>query len=308
MRFALTPEQRRLQEEARAFLAGTPSPAWSQLAALGWTGAEVAVEHGGAGLAFVETGILLEELARALAPGPFYATSVLLPALPPDTQRRVAAGEESWVLALGPLVPDLDTATNVASVGGDGIYELVGAERVLLESIDPTRQLGVVQGGEAGRLLASSELLPMLRSRSLTALALEACGVGERALELAVEHARNRRQFGREIGAYQAVAHGLATSWVDLELARSLALRAAWCVANLTDDADLRAAAAKAHAAEAAVAACERAIQTLGALGFTWESPLHRLYRRALGIRSWEASSAQLRSEVAERLLAGGEP
>ena len=147
---AFTADQDELRSQARAFLAETPEPPWSELAALGWTGVSVAAEHGGAGLGFVEEGIVLEELARVLAPGPYLATVAgLLPALPVEEQQRVAEGEASWVLSLGPLVPNLDTVTNVAIVGGDGIYELVGFERELLTTLDETRPLGVVTGGDS---------------------------------------------------------------------------------------------------------------------------------------------------------------
>ena len=141
-------------------------------------------------------------------------------------------------------------------------------------------------GGE----LASSELLPQLRSRSLTALALEACGVGARALELAVAYAGEREQFGKPIGTYQAISHPLATTLMELELGRSLALFAAWCIAEDDDRTPIAAASAKSLCADAAVAACERSIQVHGGIGFTWEHVLHRLYKRALWIQSWEAS------------------
>ena len=130
---------------------------------------------------------------------------------------------------------------------------------------------------------------------------------GRRALELAIEHASQREQFGRPIGSYQAVAHPLATSYMELELARSLAIWASWCVDTGDAAADVAVAAAKAHASEAAVTACERAIQVHGGVGFTWEHVLHRLYKRALWIRSWEASGAELRAEVASVLLDEGE-
>ena len=94
---------------------------------------------------------------------------------------------------------------------------------------------------------------------------------------------------------------------MELELGRSLALFAAWCIAEGDDRATLAAAAAKSHCADAAVAACERSIQAHGGIGFTWEHVLHRLYKRALWIQAWEASGAQLRSEVAAHLLDDGE-
>ena len=306
MDLAFTPLQDELRSQARSFLEATSSPTWSQLAELGWTGASVAEEHGGAGLTFLEEAVLHEEAGRALLHAPLWSTSCQLPFLDGADQRAVSSGEASWTLALAPLVPDLDAATNVAVVGGDTIWELDGFEREVLATNDVSRPLGVVSGGEPGRALCSSEVLPALRSRSLTILALEAVGVGQRALELAVEYARTREQFGRIVGTYQAVSHPLANSYLELELARSLAWWAAWCVANDEPDAAVAAAAAKSEAAEAAVAACERAVQAHGGIGFTWEHVLHRLYKRALGIQSWEASSAQLRAEVASHLLDGG--
>ncbi len=305
---SFTPEQEELRSQARAFLEANPAPSWAQLAELGWTGVSVAEADGGSGLGFVEQGVLHEELGRALTPGPFYSTvAVALPALPPEEQRRVAAGETSWALALGPLVPDLDIVDRVAVVGGDGIYELVGAEREMLETNDETRPLGILAGGAIGERLAGSDVLAEVRRRSLTALALEACGVGRRALELAIDYVSQREQFGRPIGSYQAVAHPLATSYMELELARSLAIWAAWCIDAGAGQAAVAAAAAKSQAADAAVAACERAIQVHGGVGFTWEHVLHRLYKRALWIRSWEASGEHLRAEVASYLLDRGE-
>lgn len=307
MDFSFTPEQDELRAQTRAYLASHPEPSWQELAELGWTGISVPETEGGAGLGFLEEAVLFEELGRALTHAPYWSTvACMLPALPADLQAEVARGEASWTLATGPLVPDLDTATRVAYVGGDSIWELDGAERELLHTNDETRRLGVVSGGEAGRRLASSEFLPQLRARSLTALALEACGVGTRALEVAVAFAKERHQFGKPIGTYQAVSHPLATTLMELELGRSLALFAAWCISENDERAPIAAAAAKSHCAEAGVAACERSIQAHGGIGFTWEHVLHRLYKRALGIQSWDASSAQLRSEIADHLLNGG--
>jgi alkylation response protein AidB-like acyl-CoA dehydrogenase len=306
MDLSFTPEQDELRAQARSFLADHPSPSWQDFAELGWTGVSVPESAGGAGLSFLEEAILHEEMGRALTHAPFWSTvAVLLPALPVDLQSQVAAGEASWTLALGPLVPDLDTAARVAIAGGDSLHELEGFEREVLLTNDETRPLGVVSGGTAGRRLASTDVLPALRARSFAALALEACGVGARALELAVGYAKEREQFGKPIGFFQAISHPLATTYMELELARSLALWAAWCIAEDDPQARIAAAAAKTQCAEAAVAACERSIQAHGGIGFTWEHLLHRLYKRALWIQSWEASGPQLRSEVAEYILDG---
>ena len=171
--------------------------------------------------------------------------------------------------------------------------------------MDESRPLGVAIGGAPGRRLADSSVLPTIRARLHALLAMEAIGVGARALELAIEYASTRVQFGRTIGVYQAISHPLATTYTELELARSLAYWAAWCVAEDEPQATVAAAAAKAQAAEAAVAACERSIQIHGGIGFTWEHVLHRLYKRAQGIQTLESSPAQLRAEVANALLDG---
>jgi alkylation response protein AidB-like acyl-CoA dehydrogenase len=306
MDFTFTPEQDALRDQARSYLADKPEPSWSELAELGWTGVSIAEEEGGAGLGFVEEAVLYEELGRALYRGPFFSTiAMTLPALPDDLREEVAAGETSWTLAFGPLVPDLDTADRVAIVGGDGVYELEGAAREILETTDETRPLGVVRGGEPGRRLSDSNVLPEIRERTLAGLAIEACGVSRRALEYAIEHASTREQFGKKIGTYQAVSHPLADAYTRLELARSLSLWAAWCVAERDEQAAVASAAAKAFASEAAVAVCETAIQVHGGIGFTWEHVLHRLYKRALWIESFSTSATRLRAEVASSLLDG---
>ena len=134
-------------------------------------------------------------------------------------------------------------------------------------------------------------------------MAAEAVGIAQRVLELGIQHASTREQFGRPIGVYQAVSHQLANTYADVELARSLAYWAAWCVAEDDEQAPVAAAAAKAFAAEAAVAACERSIQVHGGTGFTWEHPLHRFYKRALWLHGLGSPPAELRAEVAEAVL-----
>jgi alkylation response protein AidB-like acyl-CoA dehydrogenase len=137
----------------------------------------------------------------------------------------------------------------------------------------------------------------------LAALALEAAGIAQRALEFGVEHAKTRVQFGRPIGVYQAVAHPLADTYVESELIRSLAYWAAWCVAEKDEQMPIAVAAAKSYAGDIAVAACERAIQVLGGIGFTWEHPLHRYYKRALWIQAYGGYSREQRAKIAAWLL-----
>jgi alkylation response protein AidB-like acyl-CoA dehydrogenase len=174
--------------------------------------------------------------------------------------------------------------------------------------MDGTRRLGRLEltGAPAQVVVAPGEgagALENVRRRALAALALEAVGVATKAFELAQEHVKTRKQFDKPIGAYQAVSHQVADTYVETELARSLAYWAAWCVANDDEQASVAVAAAKASAGEAAVAACERAIQVHGGIGFTWEHPLHLYYKRAQWIDSFEGFGSTHRATVASSLL-----
>ncbi|TML72929.1 MAG: acyl-CoA dehydrogenase [Actinobacteria bacterium] len=158
---------------------------------------------------------------------------------------------------------------------------------------------------EAGRANRGDELFnaDAEEAERFAAVALEATGIARYALDVAVEHAKTREQFGRPIGAYQAVAHPLADTYIENELARSLAYWAAWCVAEHDEQTEVAVAAAKSYAGDAAVAACERAIQVLGGIGFTWEHPLHRYYKRALWIQAYGGYTRAQRAKVAAWLL-----
>ena len=99
------------------------------------------------------------------------------------------------------------------------------------------------------------------------------------------------------------MSHKLADTYVETELARSLAYWAAWCVSEGEKDAAVAAVSAKAYATDAAVAACERSIQVLGGIGMTWEHVLHRYYKRALAIQAFGGYAQQQRAFVASALL-----
>jgi alkylation response protein AidB-like acyl-CoA dehydrogenase len=158
---------------------------------------------------------------------------------------------------------------------------------------------------EAGRANVGASLFDEDRPENerLAILALEAVGIGKKALELGIEHAQNREQFGRKIGVYQAVSHRLADTFVETELARSLAYWAAWCVAEDDEQAPIAVAAAKAYGSDAAVAACERSIQVHGGIGFTWEHVLQEYYKRALWIQAYGGYARVQRAKIAAWLL-----
>jgi alkylation response protein AidB-like acyl-CoA dehydrogenase len=319
--FAFSDEQEQLRREARTFLAdrypfervaeladsdaGWDEASWQELAGLGWIGVSVPEEAGGAGLGFLEEAVLFEELGRVLFPGPYFATVALaLPELPAELQREVVEGKTRWSASLdGALVPDLALVDRVL-VARDGKLVAVAAEGETLDTMDSTRRLGRLAGGGDGEEVGDASAIDRIRTRAFAALALEAVGMSQRALELAVEHAKTREQFGKPIGIYQAVSHRLADSYALTELARSLAYWAAWAVSEDDDEAPLAAAAAKAYAGDVAVTVCEYSIQAHGGIGFTWEHPLHRYYKRAQWIQGYGGYPAAQRAEVAAAILA----
>jgi alkylation response protein AidB-like acyl-CoA dehydrogenase len=297
MDFSFNDEQRQLQREVRGWLAahypldrdwdGPQDDRWQELAELGWLG--------GAELSFVEEAILFEETGYALYPGPFLGTvGFALPWLGAEQRADVAAGNARWSVEVNGLVPWLASVDYVVADGGTA-YPARGDEE---PTVDPSRPLGRLERA-GGTPLEGGRNLP----RARTAAACEAVGVAQRVLELGIAHATTREQFGRPIGVYQAVSHALADTYADVELARSLAYWAAWCVAEDDDQAPLAAAAAAAFATETAVAACERSIQVHGGTGFTWEHPLHRFYKRALWLEGFGSRPSALRAEIAEALL-----
>jgi alkylation response protein AidB-like acyl-CoA dehydrogenase len=316
---------------------------WKEFAELGVTAISIPEEQGGAGLSFVEEMIVAEETGRALYPGPFLGSVVfglpILPAAATDLLSSVASGERvatvGWAgpdgrFDVDPLpkldvaddrvtgtrlfVPNLGVSEVVVIMGatpdGNGAWAVErdgdGVTSRDLPTVDGTRPMGevVLEQAPAAPLHIEDTSFPeKLRDRALAALAAEAIGAGSRALELALEHARMRQQFGRPIGAFQAVAHELASAFAQIETARSLVYWAGWAVAERAPEASTAAAAAKSRAADAAVFACERAIQVHGGIGFTWEHPLHRFYKRALAIRAYVESADDLRARVAASIL-----
>jgi alkylation response protein AidB-like acyl-CoA dehydrogenase len=288
--FAFTQEQEELRREARSFLEANPEAPLSQLRELGWLGVSVPEERGGGGLSFVDEAILFEEAGRVLYPGPFLTTAVVLPALP-------EVDELAWSVELDGLVPHLDAVDRVLTEDGTAV-EATGET---LPTVDETRPLGrLVSDRHKLDLDANAE---PVRLRLLAGLAAEAVGVAQKALELGVEYVSQREQFGKKIGTYQAVSHPLADTYVETELARSLAYWAAWCVAEEDEQAPTAVAAAKSMSAETAVAACERSIQVHGGIGFTWEHVLHRYYKRAQWIDAFGGHAARQREVVAAALL-----
>jgi alkylation response protein AidB-like acyl-CoA dehydrogenase len=278
--FSFTSEQDDLRREARAFLEANPSPSMEQLAELGWVGILQ-----GDDFTFLDAAVLFEELGRALYDGPYVLNEV-----------SGQPGDDVWSIEIDGFVPHLAQVSRVLTPA----MEAERAEGETLATVDETLGLGRLARNGAER--AQGDWADV-RRRLLAALALEAVGIGSKATELALAYVSEREQFGKKIGSYQAISHSLVDAYVAVELSRSLAYWAAWCVAENDAEVDLAVAAAKSQAAEAAVLACEKSIQAHGGIGFTWEHPLHRYYKRALWLEGALGYGREHRAEVAASLL-----
>jgi alkylation response protein AidB-like acyl-CoA dehydrogenase len=178
-----------------------------------------------------------------------------------------------------------------------------------MEFIDATRRVAEVElegaRAPAEDVLQSGgpDLLERLLDRGRVALCAEMCGGAARVLELSVEHARTREQFGRPIGSFQAIQHKCADMLVAVEAARSATYAAAWALDAGADDAHLMACMAKAYCSDAYRAVAGQGIQIHGGLGFTWEQDLHLYFKRARACEASFGDAAWNREEIARLLL-----
>lgn len=329
MDFAFSDEQQMLRDQARQFLkdrfsedriveladsdAGWDPKSWKEIAELGWIGLSTPEDAGGAGMSFIDEAVVFEEMGYALYPGPYFATvGLALPALEAhgdaDLLGRVIAGEAVASLSFDPArVVDGDKSDVIFLVDDESV-SVHGTSDLKVEklvTVDRTRRFVAVETSSRGTAVEGGrELIQKIRLRSLAAAALEAVGVAQKAHDLAREYVKERQQFDKPIGQYQAVSHQVADTYLHLELARSLAYWAAWCVAESDEQAERAVLAAKAQATEAAVFACERSIQVHGGIGFTWEHILHRYYKRAQWLQGFDGFPATQLSRLATHILA----
>ncbi|WP_051183435.1 acyl-CoA dehydrogenase family protein [Nocardia vinacea] len=322
-------EKASITEHVRTMLdhpTGTTQPLWQGLADLDVTGLLVPQDYGGAGATMVEAGIVLEEMGRALDPGPWQSTavaatrtlarlnatehaadvltgiadgSVTATVCLPHAQDVVATalGTDSLVTGTFTAVPDaaaanvllvpVPTATRISLF----VVEIpsAGLEITPQPTVDRTRkQFRVTLVNTPARHLGTAPTagLAAVIDDVLIASAADALGAAQRILELSVDHARTRQQFGRPIGAFQAVQHLCVDMFETVELARGGVLRALWAADFASDEhRHLAAIRTKAFAGRLATVG-EAAIQIFGGIGFTWEHDAHLYLERLL---SWSA-------------------
>jgi alkylation response protein AidB-like acyl-CoA dehydrogenase len=309
MRFDLTDDQRAVRDaidelcrtryssvSARGYGCGEDdgSALWHELVASGWTGVAVSEEHGGQGLGTVELTLVCEGLGRALAPATFFgnaAAAMLVAAAGDEAQQKrwlrgFASGEARGALGSlqadgSALAYDAEGAAALVLVA-PGRAAIAAADACTFEKtdgVDITRRLTRVRLGAVDDLRGDVDAAV---DRVEVALSAELVGVANRAMDLAVEHARTRQQFGQPIGVHQAVSHRCADMLLDVESARSAVLCAAWTADNHPQALPFAASVAKVAAAQSAWRTTTGSLQVHGGIGFTWEHDCHLLLRRAV--------------------------
>ncbi|MGO4203490.1 acyl-CoA dehydrogenase family protein [Rhodococcus sp. TAF43] len=329
MKFSLSTEQHDFADSLRGMLANANTPAvvrsWGendtasglallqQLAETGVTALAVPEEFDGIGAHPADLAVAFIELGRAAVPGPILETAAAVPALLSalDDQQLakrflpgIAEGTSLASLVLEPSTPralDGDIADPVLRVSGDTL-ELVRAT-TQLESVDPARRLFEVESVETlaqgADVAAAAE-----KAYDLAVLAASAqlIGAGHAMIETATEYAKNRSQFGRVIGSFQAIKHHLSDALVAVEMATPLVYGAAISIAEGSDTIARDVSAAKVAAANAAYVASRKALQVHGAIGYTLECDLSLWLTKTRALQSaWGTASAH-RARIASAL------
>ncbi|MEV0632587.1 acyl-CoA dehydrogenase family protein [Nonomuraea wenchangensis] len=303
----------------REHLAARPGASWAELARdVGVAGLLVPEEHGGAGCGPAELAAVAEEMGGALSPHPFLQTAVmavtaatacgaadLLKAvadggvtatvvLPGEAELRLAGGRLSGV------APYVMAGELVLLYAGGQLVEAVPTRREAYLTMDESRPLERLTFEDVPvRRLGDDTSAGRVRDLGIAALAAEQVGGAQRCLDMAVAYARTRVQFGRPIGAFQAVKHKLADVLLLVESARSAARAAA------AADQGVAAAVAGSYCTEAYLAAAGENIQIHGGIGITWEHPAHRYFKRATSDAQLFGPPQAHRARLAEVVFGG---
>jgi alkylation response protein AidB-like acyl-CoA dehydrogenase len=311
------PEKVRELAEARSYDDGL----WKEISELGWPGIAIREEDGGQGLGMVELATLLEESGYACAPSPLLGTAgaaLVISEAGSDEQRsewlpKLASGEATGAFGgfadgQSTLFCDLPTADVVVTFNGEGALLAPTGEVDFepFEAIDATRSYGLVSEAAGERLPGDVDAG---RDRVAVAIAGELPGIAQRSMEMAVEYAREREQFGRPIGAYQAVGHRCAAMLLATEESRSLAYYAAWAADAEPESLPMAAAMTASRSADAGWEVPASALQVFGGIGFTWEHDLQFWLKRGRVAGRMLGSPRDHRERVADLSgLGSGEP
>ncbi|MGZ8815476.1 MAG: acyl-CoA dehydrogenase family protein [Mycobacterium sp.] len=297
-----------LPAAVRAWAAGDTAPGrkvWTQLADLGVTALMVPEKFDGIEAHPVDLVVAAERLGRWCVPGPVTESIAVAPVLLADDERSaaLASGELIATVALPPQVPravDADTAGLILVASqNDGAGKVSdGTAGKQVESVDPSRKLFDVNASSEGQAADVARAYEF----GVLATAAQLVGAGQALLDSSVEYAKQRSQFGKVIGTYQAIKHKLADVHIALELARPLVYGAALSVADRSPETARDVSAAKVAASDAALLAARSALQTHGAIGFTQEHDMSLSLLRVQALRSAWGDPALHRRRLLEAL------
>ena len=337
MRFAFTEDQKMLRDTVREVLQRECAPSvvravwdgrfeealgvWDTLAETGVIGMTAPEAVGGMAMQEVDFVLPFEEIGYSAYPGPLGDTIVagipLLEAAGTPAQKdqwlaRAAAGQAKIVLSFEgeEIVPHAEAADLVIAERGGRAYCVPTGEISMRRerSVDRTRRLARVdfQGGAAHRMrddVDHARLLRLAKERLTLAVSAELIGLSRRMLEMTVAYAKDRRQFGKPIGAQQAVKHRLADALIRQELARPLVYRAGWSMATGQEGSAVDVSLAKIYAGEAAKFVAKQALQVHGAIGYTIECDLHMWMKRVWALAASRGDLAFHRERVGRHVF-----
>lgn len=288
----------------RALLDDAPEtlpPFWDELAALGWLGLHLPEDVGGSGYGLPELAVVLEELGRACAPGPFLPTvlaSAAIDRLGDDEIRKsllpgLADGSVRAAVAISALVLGAGLA-ELLILPADGGWNVVEAQQLTITSrtnLDMTRRVADVTGDAPALGFLPDPGGRVVTDLATVLVAAESTGGAAWCVETASQYAQVREQFGRPIGQFQGVKHRCADMLLALEQARAVAWDAAR-PADTDDERSLTAAVAAALVPDAFYKCAKDCVQVLGGIGFTWEHDAHLYLKRATALRALLGGSA----------------
>lgn len=333
-------EVRRLMETATAY----DATLWTKMAEQGFTGIIAPEEYGGLGLGKVELVLLMEEAGFALLPGPFFSTVALAAPVfealgSPDQKKKylsaICNGQARSTVAMleaaaswdpahaqmsaqnGKLtgeklfVTDAAVADSIIVVARNGVFvvdaKASGVTIAPMSSMDITRkQYSVKFNNTPAEKLGELAGLHRALDISTVALVAELVGGMQRSLDLTVQYAKTRKQFGKPIGSFQAVQHQCADMYLETESSRSAAYYAGWALEESTPDAATAVSIAKMYASDAARSIGNHGIQIHGGMGFTWENDLHLYYRRAKASETALGDATFHRERIARLVIDAG--
>jgi len=272
---------------------------WAMLCEIGAAALVVPEDFGGAGGELADAAVVMEELGRTLAPTPLLGTTLaelaLLGADTPDgvTLERLATGESIGAVAFDrDYVVNGDVADVVVAVEDGRILRWTQTTAAAADTLDPTRRLARVTPGSTSVLGRD----PGIADAAAILLAAEQIGGAARCLELTVDYTKQREQFGRPIGSFQALKHRMADLYVAVQSARAVVGDA------VADPTPVTAALARLAASEAFCTVAGEAIQLHGGIAITWEHDIQLYFKRAHGsaalLGSPRAQLRRLESEV----------